>query len=127
MFNSTRLLYIVVAMASSLHSLGDAMENNSTLVSSNLPTEDNGPPLSNVMTGESTSASDLPLPSADDGWSPMICAFREEDTPNGPARQIWCSYPISGYLIQSQSGELKKLSDIIPKFTSQGHLFRHIH
>ena len=37
MFNSTRLLYIVVAMASSLHSLGDAMDNNSTLVSSNLP------------------------------------------------------------------------------------------
>ena len=117
MFYSTRLLYIAVAMASSLHSLGDAMEVNSTLVSSNLPTEDNGPPLSDdVMTGESTSASDLPLPSADDGWRPMICAFREEDTPNGPARQIWCSYPISGYLIQSPSGELRKLFVITLKF-----------
>ena len=117
MFYSTRLLYIAVAMASSLPSLGDAMEDNSTLVSSDLPSKDNSPPLSDVMTGESTNASDLPLPSADDGWSPMICAFREEDTPNGPARQIWCSYPISGYLIQSPSGELRKLSVITLKFT----------
>ena len=122
MSDSTRLLYIAVAMASFLHSLGDAMGDNSGLVSSNLPPEENGTPLSDVMTGESTSPSNLPLPSAEHGWRPMLCAFREEDAPDGPVRQIWCSYPISGYLIQSQSGELRKLPDITPILTSQGHL-----